>query len=107
MQKINEKGSKIERLRKETEKLRRENGELKRELKEFKKEFEEYKKRHPETVGVKRGKPYPSEPQRSQGDLRSWELEKVIKPTFVLSLSGQMRCVISPFFDALFVVEQN
>ena len=58
MQKINEKGSKIERLRKETEKLRRENGELKRELKEFKKEFEEYKKRHPETAGVKHGKPY-------------------------------------------------
>ena len=59
-------------LRREIEHLKRENEELKQKLEkeqeekeaikkecnEVKKEFEEYKARHPETVGVKNGKPY-------------------------------------------------
>lgn len=49
----------------EKERLERENARLKKELEELKKrydsikkEYEEYKARHPETVGVKNGKPY-------------------------------------------------
>ncbi|MBM4249344.1 MAG: IS66 family transposase [Euryarchaeota archaeon] len=52
-------------LEQENERLKRENEELKKKLEETKKkyedvqrEFEEYKARHPETVGVKNGKPY-------------------------------------------------
>jgi transposase-like protein len=57
---MNKKGSdrEVERLLKEIEKLRRENEELEKKLDKVKKEFEEYKARHPETVGVKHGKPY-------------------------------------------------
>ena len=54
-----------ERLQRENERLKRENEELKQKLEKeqeekeaIKKEFEEYKARHPETVGVKNGKPY-------------------------------------------------
>ena len=63
---------KKERLQRENERLKGENEELKKKLEkeqeekeaikkeysEVKKEFEEYKARHPETVGVKNGKPY-------------------------------------------------
>lgn len=41
------------------------------ELAKLRKEFEEYRKRHPETVGVKHGKPYtlwtPAEPRQPTG----------------------------------------
>jgi len=54
-----------ERLQRENERLKRELEELKKKLEKeqeekeaIKKEFEEYKARHPETVGVKNGKPY-------------------------------------------------
>ena len=45
-------------LQKENERLRKENEKVKKELNQTNKEFEEYKMRHPETVGVKHGKPY-------------------------------------------------
>jgi len=61
----------IERLREEIEKLRKENEELKHELEktrkekeEIEKKYEEYKMRHPETVGVKHGKPYFIKPSK-------------------------------------------
>jgi hypothetical protein len=45
-------------LRRVNKILRKENERVKKELDQVKKEFEEYKMRHPETVGVKHGKPY-------------------------------------------------
>lgn len=48
----------IESLKKEIECLRRELESTRKELEKTRKEFEEYKARHPETVGVKHGKPY-------------------------------------------------
>lgn len=47
-----------ERLRKENKELCKENAKLKKDLYKLKKEFEKYKMRHPESVGVKNGKPY-------------------------------------------------
>lgn len=47
-----------EKLRKEIERLRKENEELHKAKKKIEKDFKEYKFRHPETVGVKHGKPY-------------------------------------------------
>ena len=61
----NKENPKEEELRKENERLKRENEELKRRLEKtrreketIEREFEEYKLRHPETTGVKNGKPY-------------------------------------------------
>jgi len=60
-----------EELRKENERLRKENERVKKELDRTKKEFEEYKMRHPETVGVKHGKPYViRSPTKSPGHRR-------------------------------------
>lgn len=48
----------IKRLESKIENLEKKNKELKDELDKLKEEFNEYKRRHPETVGVKNGKPY-------------------------------------------------
>jgi len=48
----------IERLRKEIEELREEYEKLRKEKERIEKEFKAYKMAHPETVGVKHGKPY-------------------------------------------------
>jgi hypothetical protein len=45
-------------LQRENERLEKENERVKKELDQTKKEFEDYKLRHPETMGVKHGKPY-------------------------------------------------
>ena len=47
-----------ERLRKENEELRKKVEELRKEKERIEKEYKEYRMRHPETVGVKDGKPY-------------------------------------------------
>lgn len=47
-----------ERLRKENEEVRKLLEKIRKEKEALEKEFEEYKMRHPETVGVKHGKPY-------------------------------------------------
>ena len=51
-----------EKLRKEIDRLRKEIEKLQNERKKIEKEFEEYKFRHPETTGVKHGKPYHIKP---------------------------------------------
>lgn len=51
-----------EKLRKENEELRKKIEDLKKDKKKIEKEFEEYKFRHPETTGVKHGKPYHIKP---------------------------------------------
>lgn len=59
-----------ENLRKENEGLRKEIEDLKKAKKKIEKEFEEYKFRHPETTGVKNGKPYhikPPAPTKPKG----------------------------------------
>ena len=45
-------------LKKELDKTKRELEQVKRELDKTKRKFEEYQMRHPESVGVKNGKPY-------------------------------------------------
>lgn len=47
-----------ERLKKENEKLKEKIEKIAKEKKEIEKEYKEYRMRHPETVGVKSGKPY-------------------------------------------------
>jgi len=47
-----------ERLRKENEKLRKEIDRLKKAKEKIEKDFKEYQMRHPESVGIKNGKPY-------------------------------------------------
>jgi len=48
----------IEELKRKKEALEKEKEALEKKFEQIKKEFEEYKARHPETVGVKNGKPY-------------------------------------------------
>ena len=48
----------IERLRKENQELRKKIEELRKEKERIKREYDEYKMVHPETTGVKHGKPY-------------------------------------------------
>jgi hypothetical protein len=47
-----------EKMKKKVKRLERRIDKLKREKKNLEEEFKEYKARHPETVGVKHGKPY-------------------------------------------------
>lgn len=47
-----------EKMKKQVKRLERRIDKLKREKKNLEEEFKEYKARHPETVGVKHGKPY-------------------------------------------------
>ena len=77
------------RLRKENEELRRKKEALEREKESFekkfeqiKKEFEEYKTRHPETVGVKNGKPYILKPPTKNNDRKKPGAKPGHKPFF-------------------------
>ena len=53
-----EESKEIEKLRRENERLRKENEVLRKAKEKIEKEYEQYKVRHPESVGIKHGKPY-------------------------------------------------
>ena len=76
------KDRKSEKLRRENEVLKRENAELRRRLEKLQKEFDEYRARHPETVGVKNGKPYAIRPSVSSSSPKKPGARKGHKPFF-------------------------
>jgi hypothetical protein len=70
------------RLRKEIEELRQKKKTIEKELESIKKEFEEYKARHPETVGVKNGKPYILKPPSKSSNPKKPGAKPGHKPYF-------------------------
>jgi len=79
----------VVKLREENKRLKKENATLKRDLlkvckekEQIEKTFEKYKIRHPETVGVKHGKPYAIKPSTRSSKPKKPGAKKGHKPFF-------------------------
>lgn len=73
---------KIEELNRKKAAIEKEKEIIERELESVRKEFEEYKARHPETVGVKNGKPYILKPPTKMQDPKKPGAKPGHKPFF-------------------------
>lgn len=70
----------LEKIKKEFDKTRQEFDKTKQEFDKTKREFEDYKARHPETVGVKNGKPYVIRPSAKSSSPKKPGARKGHKP---------------------------